>query len=129
MIPRLLLSLVFAATLSFGTAVFVPSLVSHCNGCGGHRNSAPRISDFLCINHMGPYWTLQGKVTDSDSPVEGMVINFGGVLAGYNYTAVVQADGTFSVTEYFQGLQSGTATAQTADQNNNQSNLAMYMII
>jgi hypothetical protein len=58
-----------------------------------------------------------------------MTVSFGGVLAGYGYSAVVGADGTFSLTEGFIGLQSGTATAQTTNSFGQTSNLAQTLVV
>ena len=52
------------------------------------------------------------------------MVTFGGVLASYNLTATVGADGVFSVTVELVGLQDGTATAQTTDPHGVLSNLA-----
>jgi hypothetical protein len=51
-------------------------------------------------------------------------VTFGGVLADYGVTAIVQADGSFSITYQFVGLQSGIATAVTADLTGQTSNTA-----
>ena len=91
-------------------------------------NNAPVISDFGATQGMGDIWTFSGSVTDVDDPVEGMIVNLGGVLAGYSVTATVQADGTFSLTREFLGLQSGPATAQTQDPHGAYSNEAWYEI-
>jgi hypothetical protein len=87
------------------------------------------ISDFGVGQEMYDCWTVSGTVTDGDNSVAGMVVSFGGVLAGYGYSAVVGADGTFSVTEIFAGLQSGTATAQTTDPCGQASNQAEYWVV
>jgi hypothetical protein len=62
-------------------------------------------------------WTLEGTVVDGDNDVAGMTVVFGGVFASYGQSATVNADGTYSLTASFPGLQSGTATAQTTDSN------------
>jgi hypothetical protein len=91
-------------------------------------NEPPVISGFTAILELGDLWTFEGTVTDVDDPVEGMVVNFGGVLASFNVTATVEADGTFSLTREFLGLQSGTASAQTQDPHGAYSNEACYVI-
>ena len=91
-------------------------------------NAPPVISDFIAINELGDLWTFQGTVTDVNDPVQGMVVHFGGVLASFNVTATVEANGTFSLTREFSGLQSGTATAQTQDPHGALSNEAWYVI-
>ena len=60
--------------------------------------AAPVISNFYCINDVEDCWTLSGTVTDTDDPVQGDIVTFGGVLASYNLTATVGADGVFSFT-------------------------------
>ncbi len=94
-----------------------------------HVSDAPFISNFYCIQEFGNWWTFTGTVTDDDDDVEGYVVTFGGVLVGYNLTAVVGADGVFSITVELIGLQEGTATAQTCDPHGVLSNLAMDWII
>ena len=58
----------------------------------------------------------------------GLKVNFGGVLAKYNLTATVEADGTYSITEELRGLTTGTATAQTRDAKGTPSNVAMDFV-
>lgn len=91
-------------------------------------NEPPEISDFLGTEGPGWSWTFSGTVTDPDEDVEGFIITFGGVLEGYGYTAIVQADGTFSITNVYVDLQSGTATAQTSDSFGELSELAYVTI-
>lgn len=90
-----------------------------------HVSSAPFISNFYCINEVADIWTFTGIVADADDSVEGMVITFGGVLASYHLTTVVEADNVFSLTVELIGLTEGTATAQTSDPHGVLSNLAM----
>jgi autotransporter-associated beta strand protein len=78
-------------------------------------SAAPAISNFYCISEYADIWTLTGTVTDKDDPIAGYTITFGGVLAGYNLTTTVGADGVFTLTVELHGLQSGTGTAQTPD--------------
>jgi len=90
-------------------------------------NDAPVISGFGASKGLGDYWTFHGSVADMDDDVEGMIITLGGVLAGYNVTATVQSDGTFSLTDEFPGLEEGFAFAQT-DDGDLDSNLAYYWV-
>jgi hypothetical protein len=94
-----------------------------------HRSHAPVIGNFYCINEISDIWTLTGTVTDSDDPVEGYTITFGGVLASYHLTTTAGADGVFSLTVELVGLGSGTATARTQDPHGVLSNLAEYWVI
>jgi hypothetical protein len=80
-----------------------------------HVSDAPFISNFYCISEYCDYWTLTGIVGDNDDPVEGYVIHFGGVFAGYNLTATADVDGVFSITVEMPGLSGGTGTAWTID--------------
>ncbi len=94
-----------------------------------HVSDAPTIGNFYCINEISNFWTLTGTVTDNDDPVEGDVVTFGGVLAGYHLTTTVGADGVFSLTVELAGLQQGTATAETQDPHGVLSNMAMDWVI
>jgi hypothetical protein len=94
-----------------------------------HVSNRPIISNFYCISECDDYYTLTGCVGDSDDPVEGDIVTFGGVLACYNLTATVDSDGVFSITAELIDLQSGTGTAQTADPHGVLSNLAQNWIM
>ena len=94
-----------------------------------HVSSAPVISNFYCINDVEDCWTLSGTATDTDDPVQGDVVTFGGVLASYNLTATVGADGVFSISVELDGLQEGTGTAQTTDPHGVLSNVAGCWVI
>ena len=92
-------------------------------------STAPIIGNFGCVNEIGNYWTLAGVVTDYTNNVAGDVVIFGGVLASYNLTAVVGADGGFAVTADLPGLLEGTATARTTGPTGLASNVALDWII
>ncbi len=94
-----------------------------------HVSDAPAISNFYCVNDIVDFWTLSGTVTDADDPVQGDIVTFGGVLASYNLTATVRADGVFSLTVELTGLQQGIGTAQTTDPHGVLSNSAADWII
>ena len=79
-------------------------------------------------NTISNVWDLEGMVTDGTLPVAGLTVQFGGVLAKYGFTAIVEADGSYSVTEQLANVQSGTATAQTQDSAGHKSNVAMDLI-
>ncbi len=89
-------------------------------------NDPPVITGFNGYDLGDDVWTFSGTVTDVDDDVEGMIVTLGGVLAEYNITATVLANGTFSVTELFIGLHSGLAGAQTEDDDGAESNIALY---
>jgi len=94
-----------------------------------HVSAAPVISNFYCINEISNIWTLTGSVADTDDPVAGDVVTFGGVLASYNLTATVDAEGVFVITVEITGFQEGLVTAQTKDPNGVLSNVASDVII
>jgi len=93
------------------------------------ENQPPVITDFGAVEGPGDYWTFEGTVTDPDDSVEGMVVTFGGVLASYSVSAVVRADGTFSLTQPFPGLETGIASAQTQDPHGALSNTAECWVL
>ena len=68
---------------------------------------------------------FDGTVTDNGSPVAGLTVQFGGVLAKYHLTATVQQNGTYEVTEILPNLAAGTGTAQTHNAAGKASNVAM----
>lgn len=87
-------------------------------------NAPPVILTFGGSHGLGDFWTFQGTVTDPDDNMAGQTVVFGGVLAGYGLTAIIQADGTFSVTAQLPNIQTGVATARTEDPHGLLSNLA-----
>jgi hypothetical protein len=93
-----------------------------------HVNTPPAIGGFTAVQGSSDYWTLSGTVSDSDVAVAGDVVAFGGTLAGYNLTATVNADGTFTVDAPLPGFQGGLATAQTQDPYGVPSNQTSYLI-
>jgi hypothetical protein len=89
----------------------------------------PQISAFGIVDDYGVLM-IKGTVTDGGTPVEGLKVAIGGVLAKYHLTATVLEDGTFSVgMKIPPGGVSGTATAQTHDHNGLPSNIAMDWIL
>jgi hypothetical protein len=86
------------------------------------------ISCFHIIDDDGVL-VLEGKVTDKEAPVDGLTVVFGGILAEYDLTCHVAANGTFTdgMTIPSGGI-IGTATAQTTDCLGHVSNLAMGLI-
>lgn len=79
-------------------------------------NQAPRITSFICVNTYSTEWLILGSVSDPDDDLVGRTLTFGGVLEPFNITAVVQADGSFTVTRFLDGLQEGMGTATITDQ-------------
>ena len=75
-------------------------------------DDAPRVSYFAATEGVGSFWTVFGNVEDVDSPIQGLVVSFGGVLAPFLMSTAVQSDGSFSLTAEIPGVQTGDATAQ-----------------
>jgi hypothetical protein len=92
-------------------------------------STAPVVGDFTCTNEIGNYWTMAGAVVDNSNVVAGDVVTFGGVLGSYGLTAIVGADGMFSITADLPGLLEGTATAQTTGPTGIVSNVAWDWVI
>jgi hypothetical protein len=101
----------------------------HAPSAFAENNLPPVISDFGAEKGPWDFWTFSGKVDDPDDYVEGMTVYFGGVLAEYGFTATVEADGTFSLTEEIPDLEGGVASAQTYDWSLNPSNLAQCYVL
>jgi hypothetical protein len=75
-------------------------------------NAAPVISDFRAIVGPNGQVTFTGRVSD-DTPVAGYVVRITG--PGVDLSAIVQRDGSFSVTTVVTGSTDITVTAQTTD--------------
>jgi hypothetical protein len=78
-------------------------------------DNPPEITDFTGTENFDGTWTFSGTVSDLDQEVAGMVVTFGGVLESYGFIAIVEEDGTFSLTNIYPGLCTGTASARTFD--------------
>lgn len=88
-------------------------------------SSVPIIETFTGVQESGNYWTFSGTILD-ESPADG-VVYFGGILSGYS--AMVQADGTFTLcVELEEGAQ-GLATAMAMDAWWQMSEVAEFMVI
>lgn len=86
----------------------------------------PTISNFSARRLYGNCWTFSGTV--SDECAEGLIVHFGGLPSLEGKTAVVGADGTFSLTIDLQPGEEGTATAQTTDWWGQDSNEAWCLV-
>lgn len=84
----------------------------------------PSIDDFAGSRDLD-CWLFTGQVMD-DQDVTGLVINFGGVLAGH--TAVVNEDGFFRLIVELAPDVRGVATARTVDSDGLESNTATFQI-
>jgi len=76
-------------------------------------SNAPVIENFQVVREAGLVYILTGRVEDEDAV--GLEVSFGGLGSLESKTAVVQADGTFSLEVEFLEGEEGTATAQTTD--------------
>lgn len=101
----------------------------HASPAMAENDQPPIISDFAAEQGPWDFWTFSGKVYDPDDDVEGMTVYFGGVLAEYDFTATVDADGNFSITKEIPDLEGGVATAQTYDWSLKPSNLAQCYVL
>lgn len=121
----------FTRTVCITSLIIVGVMLLHLHASSAFAgdNLPPIIYDFGAEQGPWDFWTFSGKVYDPDDYVEGMTVYFGGVLAGYGYTATVEADGTFSITEEIPDLQGGVAAAQTYDWSLNPSNLAQCYVL
>ena len=85
-------------------------------------NVPPTIVDFTGANG-GAGWTFTGQVLDENP--SGLVVAFGGLLAGHQ-TTVQSPDGYFQYIVEIQGP--GTVTAYTVDDHQQGSNNAVYYV-
>lgn len=76
-------------------------------------NTAPVVSNLSASAGNYDVWTITGTVTDEHAA--GLTVTFGGLPALAGRTAVVQADGTFTLSVVIPANQSGYITAQTHD--------------
>jgi hypothetical protein len=88
------------------------------------NNVAPQIVDFVAVRGPANAWTFNGRVID-EAPA-GLVVTFGGLLAGQ--TTTVQPNGTFSFGKVLAPGQSGLVTARTTDPIGLVSNLAQTFV-
>jgi hypothetical protein len=90
--------------------------------------NAPVISNFTAVEGNNLSFTFSGTVTDQ-TPA-GLTVNFGGIPSLAGQSTTVNADGSFSLTVQLQGngLDNGTAWAQTTDWWGLQSNLATFSV-
>lgn len=77
-------------------------------------NNAPTITNFTATQGALHSWTFTGKVTD-DQATSGLTVYFGGLPELKGETAVVAADGTFTLTVTLAAGESGNVTCNVAD--------------
>lgn len=81
-------------------------------GYGGYGFIPPEILDFDATQTSPGMWTFTGKVIDDES-VQGLIIEFGGLLEGES--TMVRSDGTFELSILLDPNAFGIATATTTD--------------
>ncbi|MCE9552292.1 MAG: hypothetical protein K8T91_02810 [Planctomycetes bacterium] len=79
----------------------------------GSVNDAPVIISFSATTEILDIWILTGHVTDVDDNPEGWIVNFYGVLDGYQ--ATVEADGSFELIVQLDPYIFGETWVQVAD--------------
>jgi len=89
-------------------------------------SAAPVISNFTAVEGWNNTWELSGYVADEQPG--GLIVNFGGVAAAYGRSATTDAQGQFSGSFLFDGIEAGTITATTVDNENLSSNVAWQPI-
>jgi len=89
-------------------------------------SAAPVITDFTAIEGWNDTWALSGYVADEQPG--SLVVNFGGVAAPYNRSATTDAQGQFNGSYLFEGIEEGTITAATVDNENLSSNVVSQTI-
>jgi hypothetical protein len=93
---------------------------------GESQNQPPVIEDFHACEGLGRVWTFTGVVIDEYPG--GLTVTFGGIPSLQAVTAITSGSGTFVVTVVLQPGESGTATAQTVDNEGLASNVAMDIV-
>ncbi len=78
-------------------------------------NRPPVVTNFMGENLYDEVWRLYGSVSDPDDDLTGRIVVFGGVLAPFNLTATIQANGSFSIIRNLAGLQDGDGTVTVTD--------------
>ncbi len=95
---------------------------------GGGKKPGPVIS-LSASNAIGDIWDFSGTVTDHGEPVDGLTVEFGGVLESSHLTATVEENGSYSLTDEIVNIARGAATAQTQAEDGTPSNIAVAYII
>lgn len=87
----------------------------------------PVIYPFTATQSDANAWIFRGTVTAPN--LQGLTITFGGIPSLAGRTAIVAADGTFSLVVTLGNGEYGTATAQTTDQLGQNSNRAAAPVV
>lgn len=93
---------------------------------GNLTSSAPVITDFVAMEEGGGYWAFRGRVID-ECP-GGLVVRFGGLPSLAGRTATVDSSGWFSLAVQLAPGEEGTATAETTDWWDLDSNVAEALV-
>ncbi|MEX2137694.1 MAG: hypothetical protein WD894_00420 [Pirellulales bacterium] len=110
----------WGSTSNGGTAT-----MSSDSGYGGYGFIAPEISNFGGSQGGPDFWTFTGSVLD-DKSVEGLLVNFGSLLAGQS--TMVQADGSFELSFTFPEGTIGWVTATVTDWDGITSEEVMFYV-
>jgi hypothetical protein len=90
-------------------------------GYGYGDGAPPEITNFIRTSLGGGWWVFSGEVVD-DEYVEGLPVEFGGLLEGP--TVNVQSDGTFEYTCYIDPTRAGLVSAMVTDRDGLESDYA-----
>jgi hypothetical protein len=99
--------------------------VSSESGYGGYGFIAPEIMNFTGSEGTPDFWTFTGSVLD-DKSVEGLLVDFGGLLEGQS--TMVQADGSFELSFTFPEGTTGWVTATVTDWDGITSEEVMFYV-
>lgn len=89
-------------------------------------NNPPQIVNFQAVQVTGNIWTLSGQVQDACA--SGLVVTFGGFPELDGQTVLTDDNGNFSFAVTLADGEYGTATAQTCDGWDMESNVAEWYI-
>jgi len=89
-------------------------------------NTAPQIVNFQAVQVSGTIWTLSGQVEDAYA--SGLVVTMGGFPELDGDTTMTDDNGNFSISVTLATGEYGTATAQTCDGWDMESNVAEWYI-
>ena len=107
---------------NYSVTVAVPQLgQERATSADGQSNTAlstlvggsPVVSDFTALSLGSGLWEFSGTVTGA--PIQGEVVNFGGINALMGQSDTVNADGTFDFYAIVSTGQGGWASAQAVD--------------
>jgi hypothetical protein len=88
----------------------------------------PVIDEFYVMESPANVYIIVGHVSD-DGPVDELLVTFGGIFDEYGLNAVCDANGDFECDAICYGLQSGFATADTVDYDDEAALVAWYYVL